>query len=335
VRQSDVARLASFLLALVLFVPVAHAGRSALWAGAFLVEFLSQGRYTPLSALTSAPTREPFPIPGAAVDRYVPAALGGGTPLVLVHGFAPEGKEDVRVREAAALLARCGFDVAVPTIPGLTHGRLRRDDVAPVVATLVALPRPSIVLGVSVGAGPALLAAADPRVRDRVGVAVSLGGYASAREVLRFWLTGVYEYGGISGRITHDPELVRAFVRANADLLEPSARAELTAADPERAARFLTALPPDLQRYLDDLSPVRAAPEVRARLVLVHGRDDSAVPYTESLRLAAARPERTTVVLVGIVAHVEGGDAGWRQVRDFVALWRVVYGLLSRNRPLE
>ena len=145
-----------------------------LLAGAFLVEFLSQGRYAPLSALTSTPTREPLAVPGARVDRYAPAGYSGGAPLVLVHGFAPEGKDDPRVREAAALLARSGFDVAVPAIPGLTRGRLRADDVAPVVATLAARPAPSVVLGVSVGAGPALLAAADPRVRDRVRAVVSL-----------------------------------------------------------------------------------------------------------------------------------------------------------------
>ncbi|TMA54891.1 MAG: alpha/beta fold hydrolase, partial [Deltaproteobacteria bacterium] len=225
VRQPEVARLGGLLFALVLLVPVAHAGRRTLWAGAFLVEFLSQGRLAPLSALTSAPTREPLSVPGAAVDRYVLAGPAGGTPLVLVHGFTPEGKDDPRLREAAALLARCGFDVAVPTIPGLTHGRLRPDDVAPVVTTLAALGRPSIVLGVSVGAGPALLAAADPRVRERVQAVVTLGGYASAREVLRFWLTGVYAYGGVRGRVAHEPEVVRSFVAANTDLLEPAARA--------------------------------------------------------------------------------------------------------------
>jgi hypothetical protein len=47
------------------------------------------------------------------------------------------------------------------------------------------------------------------------------------------------------------------------------------------------------------------------------------------LRLAAARPGRTTLVLVGIVEHVEGGPSvGWRQAGDLLALWRVMYGLL-------
>jgi hypothetical protein len=84
------------------------------------------------------------------------------------------------VQHAAELLARAGFDVAVPTIPGLTRGRLRPEDVEPVVATLAVRAAPTAMIAVSVGSGPALLAAADPRVRDRVSVVLSLGGYAGA-----------------------------------------------------------------------------------------------------------------------------------------------------------
>src|SRR5439155_26793093 len=232
--------------------------------------------------------REPLAVPGASVDRYAPAGYSGGAPLVLVHGLAPEGKDDPRVREAAALLARSGFDVAVPAIPGLTRGRLRSDDVAPVVATLAARPAPTVVLGVSVGAGPPLLAAADPRVRDRVRAVVSLGGYASALEVLRFWLTGAYEYGETRGRVRHDPALVRAFVRANADLLDPGEGEALESADPERAARVLASLPAARRRALDALSPLPVAPALPGRPVLIHGRGGRAAPYHERLRPAAA-----------------------------------------------
>ncbi|HKQ67492.1 MAG TPA: hypothetical protein VJZ73_20905 [Methylomirabilota bacterium] len=237
------------------------------------------------------------------------------------------------MREAAALLARAGFDVAVPTIPGLTRGRLGPEDVEPVVRTLAARAEKTVVVGVSVGAGPALLAAADPRVRDRVSAVLSLGGYASAREVVRFWLTGAYSYQGISGRVEHDPEVVKAFVRASADRLEPASRAILEAADPQAVERLLDAPPADLQRYLEGLSPLRVAPAIGARLFLVHGRADRAVPYTESVRLAAARPDRTTLVLVGLVGHVEGaGGRGWQEVRDLFALWRVMYALLGVSR---
>jgi pimeloyl-ACP methyl ester carboxylesterase len=300
-----------------------------LLAGAFLVEFLTRDRPV-LSMLTDPPTRRPLALPGTAADLYLHAGLDAGRPLVLAHGFAPEGKDDPRVRDAAGLLARAGFDVAVPTIPGLTRGRLGSEDVEPVVGALAARDGRTVLVGVSVGAGPALLAAADPRVRERVSAVLSLGGYASAVEVLRFWLTGAYAYEGVRGRVEHDPELVRMFLRANADRLDPVSRAAFEAADREAAGRLLDAPPPDLRRYLDALSPIRVASGIGARLILVHGRADSAVPYTESLRLAAARPDRTTLVLVGLVEHVEGARGrGWSEARDLFALWRVMYALLG------
>jgi len=122
---------------------------------------------------------------------------------------------------------------------------------------------------------------------------------------------------------------VRMFVRANADRLDPASRAVLEAGDRDAAARFLDAPPPDFKRYLDTLSPLRVASSIGARLILVHGRGDPAVPYTESLRLAAARPERTTLALVGLVGHVEAADSsGPQAVRDLFALWRVMYTVM-------
>jgi pimeloyl-ACP methyl ester carboxylesterase len=324
VRQPEVARLLLLVLAVALVVPVAQTAAGVVVAGAFLVEFLSGGAHRPLSTLTAAPARAPLAVAGAAVDRW---SAGGGVPLVLVHGYAPEGKDDPRVQAAAALLARAGFDVAVPTIPGLTRGRLRPDDVRPVVATLAARARPTVMIGVSVGAGPALLAAAEPEVRTRVRTVLSLGGYASASELLRFFLTGDYAWDGVRGRVVHEPAVVRAFVEANADLVDISAREAL--ADPARAAAVLAQPPPRVAALLARLSPERVAREISARLVLVHGIDDPAVPYTESLRLAAARPARTRVVLVHVLEHVEPGRRGARlaAVREFVSLLLVIYGL--------
>ena len=323
-RQPEVARLLALVAAALVVVPVVRTAVDLVVAVAFLVEFLSAAQYRPLSALTGAPHREPLAVAGAAVDRW---AGRGGMPLVLVHGYAPAGKDEPRVQEAAALLARAGFDVAVPTIPGLTSGRLRPEDVQPVVATLAARPGPTTLVAVSVGAGPALLAAADPAVRDRVRVVLSLGGYASAPALLRFFLTGEYAFDGVHGRVVHDPAVVRRFVEANADLLDPSAQASLV--DPSRAAAVLASPPPPVADLLDRISPERVVGEVRARLVLVHGVDDRAVPYTESLRLAAARPAGTRVVLVHLVEHVEGTRIrAWSTAaRELAALVLVVYGL--------
>jgi pimeloyl-ACP methyl ester carboxylesterase len=326
VRQPEVSRLLALAAAALLVVPVARVARDLVLAAAFLAEFLSAGHYRPLSTLTPAPHRQVLAVPGAAVDRWVGT---GDVPLVLVHGYAPAGKDEPRVRQAAALLARAGFDVAVPTIPGLTRGRLRPDDVDPVVATLAARDGPTVLVAVSVGAGPALLAAADPAVRDRTRVVLSLGGYASAAELLRYFLTGEYAWQSIRGRVVHPPGVVRTFIEANADLLDSGARDAL--ADPVGAAAVLASPPPAVRDLLDRLSPERVVREVRARLVLVHGVDDPAIPYTESLRLAAARPERTRVVLVHLVEHVETGRVRtWLSAaRDLGALLVVVFGLLT------
>ena len=74
-------------------------GPGVLNAGAFLVEFLTHGRPAVLSAVTDLPVRRPFPLGGASADLYVHASLVPGRPLVLVHGFSPEGKDDPRLQD--------------------------------------------------------------------------------------------------------------------------------------------------------------------------------------------------------------------------------------------
>lgn len=295
-------------------------------AAAFLAEFLSGGRVPALSRLTRAPTRGALP---GVSDTDLVTGHGATRPLVLVHGFAPEGKDEPRLRAAADLLARTGFAVAVPTVPGLTRGRLRPADVEPVVAALAARPGPTTLVAVSVGAGPALLAAADPRVRERVRMIVVLGGYASAHELARYFLTGEFAYLGHHGHVTHDPEVVRAFVATNADLLDASVARGLAAGDPGAVDTALR----DLGPLLDALSPERVAASLPGRLLLVHGRGDRAVPYTETLRLAAARRQGAAVTIVGVVGHVEGEDGGpgrtLRAAADVARLWRVVYALMD------
>jgi pimeloyl-ACP methyl ester carboxylesterase len=326
VRQPEVAsRLAALALALVLVAPVGRDAVSLLLSAAFLTEFLSDGALPALDALTPAPTRHSL---GRLVDIWTTPALGTAPPLLLVHGYAPQGKDDPRLARAAALLARAGFDVIVPTLPGLTRGRLRPDDAGVVVSALETRPGPWAIVSISIGAAPAFTAAADPRVRDRVGVLLALGPHASASEALRFWLTGAYAFDGVSGRVSHDPTLVRAFVDANADLVDASTRAALEAGDSARVERALATLPANVRDLLDRLSPARAMPNVRARVILVHGYADRAVPYTESLRLAAARPARTRVVLLQVVGHVEAAPGAlWRAAYDGVRLLAAFHAL--------
>ena len=60
--------------------------------------------------------------------------------------------------------------------------------------------------------------------------------------------------------------------------------------------------------------------------MLIHGRDDPLVPFTESLRLAAARPQGTTLVLLDALGHVGAAGSGpdWHAA---ARLWPIAYRL--------
>jgi len=327
VRQPQVAvGLLTLAAALVLAAPVVLNAHALVVSAAFLAEFLSDGAVPALTRLTPPPSVVAV---DADTDRYRPTGLASQAPLVLVHGLTPDGKDDPRLRRAARLLARAGFDVLVPTIPGLTRGRLRPDDARPVMAALASRPEPARLVSVSVGAAPAFLAAADPAVGGRVRMLLALGAHASALELIRFHLTGEYAWQTVRGRVPRDPAVARPILDANQELADPSLRAALASGDARPVEAAFAALPETTRALVAALSPERAVARIRAPIVLVHGRDDPAVPYSESLRLAAARPAHTRVVLVGAIGHVEGSASGLDGWVDVARLVGVVYGLLA------
>jgi fermentation-respiration switch protein FrsA (DUF1100 family) len=326
--------IARLVLAFLLSLPFLAGASSLLLTTSFLVEFLGQGRWRPLSALSPEPAARPLPTPPGprpvAVDLHIRAGLLRPPALVLVHGLAPEGKNDARLRQAAGLLARSGWAVAVPTVDGLTALRLRPEDASAVSATVEALHDAGYhrvaVLGVSLGAGPALLAAAEPDTAAGISGVLALGGYASAVELLRYTLTGAYAYGGVSGRHPVQEPAIAQFARANPELVDEAGRRLVDNRDPANFDALARALPQGTRDLLDALSPGRTLGGLRAPLFLVHGRQDPAVPFTESLRLdaaarAAGRPVRAAIV--GAVGHVEvDRRAG---LADLLRLWATFY----------
>jgi fermentation-respiration switch protein FrsA (DUF1100 family) len=353
-------------LVILLAVPVGLRIPAGVTGLRFLVEFLTDGRYPWISRATPPPVVEPLPgagTPIATADLWRPGGRWHGPwpGLVLVHGLTPEGRRDPRLAWTADRLARAGFLVAVPDLPSLRAQRLRPED-APIVrdtllrltAHPMALPAPVAVIAVSVGLAPVALALDDPALAERVSLVLALGGYAESRELIRYFTTGAYAYGDTRGRARVDPAHGGAFLARNLDLVTdtrdrvavlnalegrpagpdagPEARAVLALLqnrDPARVDELLTALPAETRQLLDTLSPARHLGRARTRLLFVHGKDDPAIPFTESLRLADAAPDRSRLVLVELIGHVEGQAPAWRRLVDLMRLWGVCYELLA------
>ncbi len=98
--------------------------------------------------------------------------------------------------------------------------------------------------------------------------------------------------------------------------------------DPAAVPALIAALPQGLRADMAALDLARAdLSRLKAELILLHGRDDAIIPYTESLALAAAAPaDRVTLYLVDNLSHVELGPGG---LRDSSRLLAATYRLLA------
>ena len=97
--------------------------------------------------------------------------------------------------------------------------------------------------------------------------------------------------------------------------------------DPERVPGLVAALPEAVRSDIEyfDLSR-RQLRDLQANLLLIHGRDDSSIPPTESLALAAAAPPgRADVSVVGNLSHVDISPGG---LPDTLLTWRAAYRFL-------
>lgn len=227
----------------------------------------------------------------------------------------------------------------------------------------------------SYSVGPAVLAALEDDIREQARFVVGLGGYHDLPRAMLFFTTGWFEHAGAwqhitpddTGRMvlayssldylapapdravfdrmvaqrTRDPEADLAPLAAG---LSPGARAVYALAvnnDPARFAELFARLPPAMREDIARLDLARhdLAP-LQARLILVHGRNDNLIPYTESLALAAAVPagQARVFLIRRVLGHVDLGVSDlftwrfWREdLPDLWRLWRVIDLLLAER----
>ena len=286
-----------------------------------------------------------------SADLYNPNGSGKFFPLLLVHGADSHGKKNEQIVHLANILARAGFLVLVPDLAGVKTFRTRIADAEAILqsfqylrAHVHAVGQVGGMIGMNFGAGPMLLAAADSRIRDKLRLLVTFGGYYDLRNVMLFGMTGVFEYGRSHGIIRPDSSVPWMVAYRNLDLLTLPEDRNLFRRIIEKRNRYETADANELSRSLHtegralyafllnndarlfhqryeklshrvreqvyQLSPSRAIEYIHAYSIIIHAMDDNLVPYTESIRFADAvgNPRRVHLALLPQFMHWESAE---------------------------
>lgn len=214
-------------------------------------------------ALTGEPRFEDRPLAGNPALIARPAGEGPWPALFFVNGTTPQGREQPDVRRLAEGLARAGYLVFVPDLPGLKEDRIAPETVLETVEVAAHIvDRPDArggevgLIGVSTGATLAILAAEDPELAEDVSVVAGVAPYADIRTVFSVATTGHYRNGGELVRYEADPFLSYVAARSLVSRLPPGEDRRTLLAELERVDR-LDADPLSVfrDRPLEDLGP--------------------------------------------------------------------------------
>lgn len=344
-------------------------GQPVAWVEAGLVvwDVAAGGRPTWWQEVTPAPTMGEKKWPDGEGDLYMPDGDVRAA-LVLVPGAAVLGRDEPRLQSLARTLARAGFLVLVPELPEVRRLALSRLDAERVASAVRELRKgwPDLPIGiaaVSYAVAPAMIAALETQPDYVLGI----GGYRDAEAAIRFVTTGAFRVMGDSrehrvvpgaygrwafllanaGRLDSPADAVlleeiarlrfgnpRADIGQFAHALGPQGRAVLALIendDPDAVGRLIEALPVKVKREIDGLNlALYDLSKLAGRLILVHGKGDRLVPYSESQALAAAVPNaEVSLFLVDGLGHV---DFNAVTVANGWTMWRAALALLDERR---
>ena len=238
-----------FALALVVVVAVlVVAGWSWIDAQARAVVVVPSVLETPVltpaaEAVTEEPVVEDTVFAGRPALVAKPEGEGPWPALLFVNGTIREGRNYQPVQNLARGLARAGYLVVVPDLPGLTTDEITEETVSSTVEMARAVAdRPDAesgrvgLIGVSTGATLALLVAEDEEVRDQVSVVAGVAPYTDIQTVLNIATTGHYRDGEEYVPYEADPFLSYVIAKSMLAALSPgedrdALRAELEEID--------------------------------------------------------------------------------------------------------
>lgn len=299
-------------------------------------------------------TRTVVEIDGVAGHVYAPER--GGPPVVLVPGATPQGLEDRRVIGLATALARAHRSVFLPDLE-LYDEELTRRDVDRIVRSTAAIVsetgEPTVVVGISYGGSLAVVAAADPSIRDDIPTVAVFGAYADLFGILQAITTDVSLVEGEEFPWDGHPDAQEVLHERVVELLPTDQREALREAlagdrdpnalpdaatalfalldndDPARTYELAAELPDDMREQISELSPVSVLDHLEADLLVLHATDDTLVPYAEALRFVEHHPPADLYPLETF-GHVGAEETSWfRAAGDLLRLWRFTTRIIA------
>lgn len=264
-------------------------------------------------ACTRTPAIETVETAGGVLEIARPHGSGPWPTWVFVNGAHPERRREPVVRRLTEGLARAGYLVVIPDPPGLADERITGatlDDATSAVRAATRLPDVRggriALLGVSTGAGLALLVAAEQELQTRITVVAAAVPFADLKRILCLATTCSYGTGEEVAVFPESELLSRVAQRSLRALTSDDGIGAVEnllansdfAAFPELYAR----LPADVRNAVARLSPLTTASRVQAPVEIVVPPRDEYFPLDEAEALVRTLPN-SRLTITGTLDH--------------------------------
>ena len=257
--------------------------------------------------------------------------------VMFVNGATPDGRAHPGVRRFARALARAGYIVFIPELPGVAAGELSLPTLAAAVECVAAAADSTetrdgriALVGVSVGGTLALLAAATPHLAARISVVACIAPFTDLEKVVMLATTGTYPGPDGRARYPVPPGLPVGVARSLVGSLDPTPDAGALG----RAVGRLDPTAPDpLGRLRND--PCRSlGPAAAATQALLVNRDPerfdglfAALPDALKHVVASLSPLRSAAHLSAPVEIASAPHDKYFPLAESLALQREIGGV--------
>jgi hypothetical protein len=329
---------------------MANSARAAVRTAVFVLKVMPMLPSKALNFITPAVVVEELEYPtneGTAVGQvYRPAGKGPYPAMVLCLGVVPFGVDHPQVPRLGEALSRAGFAALMYWSPAMRDFRLDPVDIEYIARTydiLLAQPyvdsRHSGLFGTCVGGSFALLASAQPSIRNKVAFVGAFAPYSSLTSLAIDVVTKTRFKGEGREPWQVDPLTRKVLIHSITAHLDPAESAILRleptsggdactrdgkaierlleAVTLEEASEALDGLPQDVRDGLSQISPVNCLNDILAPVIAIsHDRDDNVIPVGQS-RLLAERLHARSGVHYTEFALFQHADPTKRKLKPF------------------